>query len=438
MILKKLSKGSHVSYGEDEILKSPLYQNVLYELDKAGKHIGINRNVMERLKLPRRSIRVSIPVRMDNDRVQIFNGYRVQHNHTLGPFKGGIRYHPGVNIGEVAALAALMTYKNSLLNLPLGGAKGGVQVDPSVLSKSELESLTRRFTSELSPFIGPDKDIPAPDVGTNSETMAWMLDTYSMESGFSQTGVVTGKPIEIGGSKGRNCATGLGVVYILEKALEVQSKNISEVTIAIQGFGKVGLHAGVEAHALGARVVAVSDRSGGVFNPKGLNITDLIRYINENRFLKGYPKAKTISNEELLSLDVDALIPCALDGVINKNNMKNIKTPLIVEGANGPTTPEAGEYLVDHDVLIAPDILANGGGVVVSYFEWVQDIGWLFWTEKQVRDKLRDIMYDSFDRVWSFSDDYPSKGKYKDLRMAAMGASLMRLEKAMKLRGQAW
>ena len=429
-----------MTYSEDEILKNPLYKSVLYELEKAGKHIGINRNVMERLKLPRRSIRVSIPVRMDNDRVQVFNGYRVQHNHTLGPFKGGIRYHPGVNIGEVAALAALMTYKNSLLNLPLGGAKGGVQLDPSALSKAELEALTRRFTSELSPFIGPDKDIPAPDVGTNSETMAWMLDTFSLESGFSQTGVVTGKPVEIGGSKGRNCATGLGVVYIMEKALEVQNKNISEATIAVQGFGKVGLHACVEAHAMGARIVAVSDRSGGVYNPKGLNVTDLISYVGANRLIKGYPKAKSISNEDLLALEVDALIPCALDGVINSKNMKNIRAPLIVEGANGPTTPEAGEYLVNNNVLIAPDILANGGGVVVSYFEWVQDIGWLFWTEKQVRDKLKDVMYSSFDKVWNFAEDYPDKtnGKYKDLRLAAMGASLMRLEKAMKLRGQAW
>ena len=425
---------------EDEILKHPLYQSVLYELEKAGRHIGINRNVMERLKLPRRSIRVSIPVRMDNDRVQVFNGYRVQHNHTLGPFKGGIRYHPGVNIGEVAALASLMTYKNSLLNLPLGGAKGGVQLDPSALSKAELEALTRRFTSELSPFIGPDKDIPAPDVGTNSETMAWMLDTYSLESGFSQTGIVTGKPIEIGGSKGRSCATGLGVVYIMEKALEVQNKDISSATLAVQGFGKVGLHACVEAHALGARVVAVSDRSGGVFNPRGLNITELIHYVNENRFIKGFSKAEAITNEELLALEVDALIPCALDGVINTKNMKNIKAPLIVEGANGPTTPKAGEYLVKNNVLIAPDILANGGGVVVSYFEWVQDIGWLFWTEKQVRDKLKDIMCMSFDKVWNFAEKNPDKsqGKYQDLRLSAMAVSLMRLEKAMKLRGQAW
>ena len=232
----------------------------------------------------------------------------------------------------------------------------------------------------------------------------------------------------------------MGVVYILEKALEVQNKNISEATIAVQGFGKVGLHACVEAHAMGARIVAVSDRSGGVHNPKGLNVTDLINYVEENRFIRGYPKAEAISNEDLLALDVDALIPCALDGVINKKNMRNIRSSLIVEGANGPTTPEAGEYLVSNDVLIVPDILANGGGVVVSYFEWVQDIGWLFWAEKQVRDKLRDIMYLSFDKVWDFAEDYPEKttGKYKNMRLAAMGASLMRLEKAMKLRGQAW
>ncbi len=423
---------------EDEILKNPLHQSVIYGLEKASKHVGISRNVVERLKLPRRAIRVSIPVRMDNDQVQVFNGYRVQHNHTLGPFKGGVRYHPSVNIGEVAALAALMTYKNSLLNLPLGGAKGGVQLNPSSLSKAELEALTRRYTSELSPFIGPDKDIPAPDVGTNSETMAWMLDTYSLESGFSQTGVVTGKPVEIGGSKGRECATGLGAVYILEKALAVQNKNISEVSLAIQGFGKVGMHACVEAHALGARVVAISDRSGGIFNPKGINLTDLLQHKTAHHFIKGYPKAQAISNEDLLALDVDAVIPCALDATINKNNMREIKAPLIVEGANGPITPEAGEYLVEKDTLIVPDILANGGGVVVSYFEWVQDIGWLFWTEKEVRDKLRNIMNRSFDKVYAFAEEKQDsrKKKQKDLRLAAMSVSLLRLEKAMKLRGQ--
>ena len=428
--------------GEDEILKNPFYKNVLYVLEKAGRHVGINRNVLERLKLPRRSIRVSIPVRMDNDRVQVFNGYRVQHNHTLGPFKGGIRYHPHVSIGEVAALAALMTFKNSLLDLPLGGAKGGVQLDPSALSKAELEALTRRFTSELGPFIGHDKDIPAPDVGTNSETMAWMLDTFSLESGFSQTGVVTGKPVEIGGSKGRDCSTGLGAVYVLEKALQTQSKTLHEATLAVQGFGKVGMHACIEAHALGARIVAISDRSGGVFNPKGINVTDLINYVRENRFIKNYPGAKPVTNEELLEMDVDALLPCALDSVIHNKNMKNIKARVIVEGANGPLTSEASEHLVSRGVLIVPDILANGGGVVVSYFEWVQDLGWLFWTEQEVRSKLRNIMYRGFEKVWHFSKSHQrhtsKKSKPVDLRLGAMGVSLIRLEKAMKLRGHAW
>ena len=428
-----------MEFYKDEILEHPLYKNILYSLEKAGRHVGTNKNVMERLKRPRRAIRVSIPVRMDNDRVQVFNGYRVQHNHTLGPFKGGIRYHPSVNVGEMAALASLMTYKNSLLNLPLGGAKGGVQLDPSSLSKGELESLTRRFTSELSPFIGPDKDIPAPDVGTDSETMAWMLDTYSLESGFSQTGVVTGKPVEIGGSKGRSCATGLGVVYVLEKALEVQNKHLSDTTLAVQGFGKVGMHACVEAHALGASIVAISDRSGGIFNPKGLNITEIVQHVAENRFIKDYPKAEKISNEELLALDVDAILPCALEDVINEKNQSSIRSKLIIEGANSPITPQASEYLSQNGALIVPDILANGGGVIVSYFEWVQDIGWLFWTETEVRNKLRDILRMSFDKVWQFSEDHPGqKNGEKNLRLAAMGVSLMRLEKAMKLRGQAW
>ena len=422
----------------DEFLRSHLYMSVINSLEKAGELITINKNVLERLKKPRRAIRVSVPVRMDDERVEVFNGYRVQHNHTLGPFKGGIRYHSTVNMGEVAALASLMTYKNSLLNLPLGGAKGGVQVDPSVLSKSELEALTRRFTTELTPFIGPDKDIPAPDVGTNSETMAWMLDTFSLESGFSQTGVVTGKPVEIGGSRGRDSATGLGVVYIVEKTLETQGKNLSGATIAIQGFGKVGKHVGIEAHALGAKIVAVSDLRGGIYNPEGIYISELARYIKQNKFVKDFPQATNITNEELLSLEVDVLCPCALDGVIHEKNMGNIRAKIIVEGANGPLSPEASEYLSQNNVLIIPDILANGGGVVVSYFEWIQDIGWLFWTEQEVRNKLKEIMITSFKKVWNFSKTYQPKESKNNLRLAAMSVALLRLEKAMKLRGQAW
>ena len=422
----------------DELLRSHLYMSVINSLEKAGELITINKNVLERLKKPRRAIRVSIPVRMDDERVEVFNGYRVQHNHTLGPFKGGIRYHASVNMGEVAALASLMTYKNSLLNLPLGGAKGGVQVDPSVLSKAELEALTRRFTTELTPFIGPDKDIPAPDVGTNAEIMAWMLDTFSLESGFSQTGVVTGKPVEIGGSRGRDSATGLGVVYITEKTLETLGGDISGASIAIQGFGKVGMHVGIEAHALGAKIVAISDLRGGIYNPEGIHISELLRYAKKNKFVKDFPSSTNITNEELLALDVDVLCPCALDGVINEKNMGNIRARTIVEGANGPLSPEASEYLSQNNVLIVPDILANGGGVVVSYFEWIQDIAWLFWTEQEVRSKLKEIMVTSFKKVWNFAKTYQPKESRNNLRLSAMSVALLRLEKAMKLRGQAW
>lgn len=410
-----------------------LYRNTMKTLDRAAELVNLNPNAHERLKSPRRAVVVQVPVRMDDDRVKIFPGYRVQHNQTLGPFKGGLRYHPSVNLSEVAALSTLMTFKNSLLNLPLGGAKGGVQVDPTQLSQKELESLTRRFTSELAPFIGPDKDIPAPDVGTDAQTMAWMLDTYSLESGFSQTGVVTGKPIEIGGSRGRDSATGLGVVYIIEKALETRSQHIKDSTIAIQGFGKVGMHAAIEAHQLGGKVVAVSDVSGGIFNGDGLDIPDVVKYVTENKVLKGYSKAEHITNEELLGLEVDVLAPCALDGAIDSNNVHHVKAKIIVEGANGPVTMNAHNLLHEKGILVVPDILANGGGVVVSYFEWVQDIMWLFWDEEEVREKLRTIMYRSFDTVWKFSDD-----KGHDMRTSAMGVSLLRLEKAMKLRGQAW
>lgn len=419
----------------DELLTSHLYRNVIGSLVKASKAIDMSQTVLERLKKPRRAIMVSLPVRMDDESVQVFNGYRVQHNHTLGPFKGGIRYHTSVNMGEMAALASLMTYKNSILNLPLGGAKGGVKVNPESLSKRELEALTRRFATELGPFIGPEKDIPAPDVGTNSETMAWFLDTFSLETGYSQTGVVTGKPVEIGGSRGRDSATGLGVAHISKMALETQGKDIAGSTMAIQGFGKVGLHAGIESHALGAKIVAVSDIKGAIYKPEGINISDLFRYLKTNKFVQGFPGTQQISNEDLLLLDVDILAPCALSEVIHEKNMRQVKAKIIVEGANGPLSPEATDYLGANGVLVVPDILANGGGVVVSYFEWVQDISWLFWTEAEVRSKLKKIMTQSFERVWSFASKYQTTN---DLRLAAMSVSLLRLEKAMKLRGQAW
>lgn len=410
-----------------------LYQNTMKIVEDAGKLVSLSPNVIERLKYPRRTLVVSVPVKMDDGRVKVFTGYRVQHNQTLGPFKGGIRYHHQVDLSEVAALASLMTFKNSLMNLPLGGAKGGVQVDPNKLSKAELESLTRRFTSEISPFIGPDKDIPAPDVGTDSQTMAWMLDTFSLESGFSQTGVVTGKPIEIGGSLGREAATGLGVIYATEKALEKLNKRLSDSTLSIQGFGKVGMFAAIEGYAKGARVISVSDVSGALYNEKGINIAELTRYVREKKVVRDFPDAKAISNEEMLTLPVDVLAPCALEGVIHGGNAKDVKAKVIVEGANGPTTRDADEILRGKGTLVVPDILANGGGVVVSYFEWVQDISWLFWTEDEVRNKLREVVYKSFDKVWQMAEQ-----SNVNMRTAAMATSLLRLERAMKLRGQAW
>lgn len=422
-----------MTHPEDPLYSNPFFKNTIDHLESVGKMAHISPRVMESLKYPRRIITVSIPVKMDNNDLVVFAGHRVQHNQVLGPFKGGIRFHPQVNVGEVAALATLMTFKNSLLNLPLGGAKGGVTVDPTALSSAELEQLTRRFTREMAPFIGPDKDIPAPDVGTSAQTMAWMMDTYSLDTGFSQTGVVTGKPIEIGGSKGREAATGLGVVYITEKALQTRGKEIKGATIAVQGFGKVGMHAAYEAYQLGAKVVAVSDISGAIYAEEGLNIADVISYQKENSFIKGYPEATAISNEELLSLKVDVLCPCALESVINKDNAEEVRASIIVEGANGPVTNEADSILRSKDILIVPDILANGGGVIVSYFEWVQDIVWLFWSEDEVRTKLKLIMQQCFDNVWKFKDE-----QKETFRTAAMSVSLLRIQKAQMLRGQAW
>lgn len=417
----------------DALTSGPLYQNTMNIVRDAGKLINLSPNSFERLYYPRRAIVVNVPVKMDDGSLKVFTGYRVQHNQMLGPFKGGIRYHQAVDLSEVAALSALMTFKNSLLNLPLGGAKGGVAVDPTKLSKTETEILTRRFTSEIAGFIGPDKDIPAPDVGTDSQTMAWMLDTYSNDVGFSNTGVVTGKPIEIGGSLGREAATGLGVIYTTQKALETQGKKLSECKMAIQGFGKVGMHAAIEGYALGAKVIAVSDVSGALYNERGINIADLVRYVKENKVIKGFPDATPITGAEILELNVDVLAPCALEAVITGENAARIKAKIIVEGANGPTTREADEILTSRGILCCPDILANGGGVVVSYFEWVQDIVWLFWSEEEVRNKLREIMFKAFDKVYTFA-----KNNNVNMRTAAMAVSLSRLERAMVLRGAAW
>lgn len=412
------------------ITEGKLFSNVIKNLESAAAIVDCDKNVLTRLRQPRRAITVSVPIRMDDGKVKVFTGHRVQYSGTLGPYKGGIRYHQDVDISEVAGLAALMTFKCSLLKLPLGGAKGGVKVDPTKLSRAENQALTRRFTTEIAPFIGPHEDIPAPDVGTNAQTMAWLMDTYSQQKGFAVPGVVTGKPIEIGGSLGRVSATGYGVVYAMEKALETKQKTVKGSTVVIQGFGNVGQYAGILASEMGARVIAVSDVSGGIFNGDGLNIPDVLEYIAKNKVLKGYPGAQAISNEELLVLECDVLAPCALDNVLTAKNAGDVKAKFIVEGANGPTDAEADEILNKKGVVIVPDVLANGGGVTVSYFEWVQDMYNYFWDEDEINKNMKKIIVDAFKRTWALSQE-----KKVPMRDAALGVAVKHIEKAMLLRG---
>jgi glutamate dehydrogenase (NAD(P)+) len=415
---------------------SPLYQNAVKDLDLAGHTMGLDPNVLERLKLPKKAMCVSVPVRMDDGSVKVFEGFRVQHSTTLGPGKGGIRFHPEVNLSEVSALAMLMSMKCSLVGLPLGGAKGGIRVDPSQLSRPEQQALTRRFTMEIISMIGPEQDIPAPDIGTDGQHMAWMMDTYSMAKGYAVPGVVTGKPVDIGGSLGRPESTGRGVVYVIEHAIELLKKkgqgnyNLKECTAAVHGFGKVGMVAAYELFIRGCKVTAVSDYFGGLYNPKGLDIVAVTEHFNKNRKLEGFPGAERISNEQLLSLGVDILIPAAIDGVITKENMKHVKAKIISEGANGPITSDAQQYLESQGVFIIPDILANAGGVIVSYFEWVQGLQQFFWNEKEVNEKLAELMARAFNRVAD------NAGKFNcGMKTAALITSVERLSQAMLLRG---
>ncbi len=409
----------------------PFYQNVLTLLEAGGKAIDLDANVQERLSRPRRCLYVSVPVRMDDGTIRVFDGFRVHHNTTLGPGKGGLRYHPGVNLAETCALAMNMTFKNSLVRLPLGGAKGGIRCDPSLLSRREKQSLTRRYTSEIAMFIGPDRDIPAPDVGTDQQTMAWLMDTYSSQYGCPVPGVVTGKPIEIGGSLGRLDATGRGVVYTIIEAAKRLSVDLGEGTsVAIQGFGNVGYHTAKIITNIGCKLVAVSDVSGGVYNPRGLDLNDLTLWIREHQVLKGYPKAETVSNEELLELPVTILVPAALSNQITKKNATKLQCKILAEGANGPTSMEASQILHDKGVFTIPDILANSGGVIVSYFEWVQGMQNFFWSEKDVNNKLWEIISTAFNRVYEMHD----KQKI-DMRVAAFAVSIDHIAKAMLWRG---
>lgn len=411
--------------------QSDLFKNAVKQIERAASVMNLDQNILRRLCTPKRSLIVSVPVRMDDGQIQVFEGYRVHHNMTLGPAKGGLRYHHDVSLSEVAGLAMLMSVKCSLMALPLGGAKGGIRVDPSKLSRGELQRLTRRYTSEIYSVIGPDKDIPAPDVGTNAQTMAWMMDTYSQQTGYAVPGVVTGKPIEVGGSLGRVEATGRGVVYCLIEAARVLGKDLNEnMRIAVQGYGNVGSAAAKKIQKIGCKVVAVSDVSGGIYNPNGLDLDAVNKHVAETKYLKGFKDADAITNEELISIDCDVLIPAALEGQINASNASSIKAKIIAEGANGPTTIEADQILHDKGVYLIPDILANAGGVTVSYFEWVQGLQQLFWSEKEVNNKLWDIMSNAFERVNTIS-----KEKKIDMRTAAMVAGIERLSKAMLSRG---
>lgn len=421
---------NHTHTEHEELYQGEMFDNTIKILDNAANVINCDPNVLARLKRPKKAVIVSVPVRMDDYRVKVFTGFRVQHSSTLGPYKGGIRYHQDVSLSEVAALATLMTFKCSLLNLPLGGGKGGVKVDPTKLSRTEKQNLTRRYTSELGTLIGPRVDIPAPDMGTDAQTMAWIMDTYSQEVGNSEPGVVTGKPIEIGGSLGRNGATGLGVVFITEKALEKIGMKMSGITMVIQGFGNVGSHAALYAHQRGAKIIAVSDVSGGIHNPGGLDVPELLKYVAEHKVVRGFPGSEPISNEELLTLKCDVLAPCAMENQIGESNAHKIQAKIITEGANGPTNNAATKILTERDVMICPDILANGGGVIVSYFEWVQGMAQFFWSENEVNERMKMIINGAFDKVWELKTE-----KKVDMRTAAMAQAVRRLERAMLLRG---
>lgn len=413
-------------------LDNHTFRLAVAQFDQAAERMNLDQNLRERLKLPERSLIVSIPVRMDNGTVKVFTGYRVQHDSSRGPSKGGIRYHPDVNLGEVAALAMWMTWKCALAGLPYGGAKGGVQVAPEQLSRGELQRLTRRYAAEIFPLIGPDKDVPAPDVGTNAQVMAWIMDTYSQQMGYAVPGVVTGKPLSIGGSLGREEATGRGVVNVTLEAMKHLGLDIAKATVAVQGFGNVGSHTARIMREAGAKVIAVSDKSGGLYNPKGLDLPALLaRYhVDGHGSLHEAGMGERITNEELLALDCTVLVPAALSEQVTHKNAPKVRCRILAEGANGPTTLEADQILTDQGVFIIPDILANSGGVIVSYFEWVQDVQRFTWKEKDIRERLHEVITTAFHRTLQFSKD-----RKVSMRMAALMSGIDKVAEAHLVRG---
>ena len=408
----------------------PLFAATLEEFDEAARKLNLERGIWEILTHPKRQIIVSCPVAMDNGAIQVFTGYRVQYNITLGPAKGGVRYHPNVSLDEVTALAAWMTWKCAVAHIPFGGAKGGVICDPSKMSRREIEALTRRYVAEIIEAIGPEKDVPAPDVNTNEQVMAWVMDTYSMHVGHTETAVVTGKPLEMGGSLGRREATGRGVMIVARESAQHVGFDINGATVAIQGFGNVGSVSAKLLSEAGARIVGVTDWKGGVYNAKGLDIGKLLVYNAEEKTVEGFSGGEPMTNEQLFALDVDVLIPAALENQITIENASKIRAKVIVEGANGPTTPEANNLLHERGVFVVPDILANSAGVTASYFEWVQDRYGYFWTEKEVNERLEAKICEAFNAVTETSVGYSV-----DMRTAAYIVAINRVARVTKIRG---
>lgn len=410
--------------------RSPASEMAVAQFDIAAQRLKLDKNVAGRLRRPDRALIVSVPTRMDDGTVRVFTGYRVQHNDVLGPFKGGVRYHPDVNLGEVSALAMWMTWKCSLVGLPLGGGKGGISCDPLGLSRNELQGMTRRYTAEILNFIGPEVDVPAPDMGTNEQVMAWMMDTYSQHKGFAVPGVVTGKPVAIGGTLGRREATGRGVVYTIIEAAKYLGIDLAHCTAAVQGFGNVGSVVAKELASLGLKVIAVSDRTGGFYDEKGLAVERFLEYAAKKTELGGCPYGGRISNADLLELKCDILVPAALGMQITGENAGRLKCRILAEGANGPTTLEADRIIKEREIFVIPDVLANAGGVIVSYFEWVQDLQNFFWTEDEVNKRLREILTRAFAEVLKMS-----RTEKVDMRLAALMIGIERVARAMLWRG---
>ena len=414
-----------------EIYDSPTFRMACQQFDLVADHLEIPEFERGRLKFPKRSMTVALPIHREDGSTRVFSGYRVQHHLTLGPTKGGLRYHPDVTVGEVAALAMWMSWKCALTGLPYGGAKGGIACDPGKMSSTELERLTRRYTQEMIPFIGPQVDVMAPDLGTNEQVMAWMMDTYSVYAGHSVPSIVTGKPVSIGGSLGRREATGRGVAYLVNRASDTIGLDLANATAAVQGFGNVGSIAALSLARYGVKIIAVSDAFGGIHNKNGLDLWALEKHVAEKKTIVGFPEAEPFTNEQLLVLPCDILVPAALERQITAANAAKIQCRILAEAANGPTTPEADAILNQRpEIFLIPDVLCNAGGVVVSYFEWVQDLQSFFWGETEVVDKLFRILENAYTQIVTLS-----RKQKLPMRLAALSLGIKRVQEAKRIRG---